>query len=84
MVSGTGNPELAFYAWETNSLWYDPTRYDANFVVINVVDEDLVGLNALKLFGKPASTHFIGAWEIFIYHKNLLTDVSPAPLPATS
>jgi len=77
-------PGLAFYAWETNSLWYDPTKYYANFAVFNLVDEDLIGSSAATDFGKPASVHYLGGWEILVYNKNLLQDVHPSPLPSTS
>jgi hypothetical protein len=80
----TTGPGLALYAWETNSLWYDPTRHYANFAVFNLVDEDLIGSGAARVFGKPASVQYIGGWEVMIYNKNLLLDVRPAPLPPTS
>jgi hypothetical protein len=80
----TGLLQVSFYAWETNSLWFDPTRHYANFAVINLVHTDDIGAAAARIFGKPVSTHIIGSWEVLIYDKNLLTDVLPAQLPPTS
>lgn len=83
-VSVLGPPQISFYAWETNTLWFDPASHYANFAVISLNDTDFPGMGAARIFGKPVSTHIIGSWEVLIYNKNLLTDVLPAPLPPTS
>ena len=38
LVDGAIRP----FPWETNTLWYDPARHYANFVVIDLVNIDLV------------------------------------------
>ena len=77
-------PGVAYYAWETNVLWYDPTRYYANFLLVNAAGSDMIDATAASVFGKPDSTHFIGQWEVLVYSKNLLTDLTLAPLPPTN
>jgi hypothetical protein len=71
------------FPWETNTLWFDPTRHYANFVVIDLVDHDLAP-SAERYFGKPARTHMVGRWEVLIFNHNVLRVVKPAVLPPTS
>jgi hypothetical protein len=69
------------YPWETNTLWFEPSRHYANFVIIDLNNHDL-GTFAARYFGKPASTYRVGKnWEILIFNKNLLKEVKPATLP---
>lgn len=69
------------YPWETNTLWFEPSRHYANFVIIDLSNHDL-GTSAVRSFGKPASTYRAGKnWEILIYNRNLLKEVRPATLP---
>jgi hypothetical protein len=35
---------------------------------------------AEPFFGKPASTHRVGGWEILIYHRNVLRQLKPPML----
>lgn len=72
------------YPWETNFTWFDPALHYANFVVVDLGDRPHLSPKAGQIFGKPASTHRIGGWDILIYRKNLLTQVQPATLPPTS
>jgi hypothetical protein len=74
---------ISLYPWETNTLWFDPAKHYANFVILDL--PDLARLpTVLGVFGKPASTQIISAWEILVYNKNLLTDVTPPSLPPMS
>ena len=42
--------------WETNALWYDPSRYDARFVIADT--RGIFSRTALKrFFGKPSATY---------------------------
>jgi hypothetical protein len=66
--------------WDTNTAWYRPAAYDANFVII---DSNLPLPTALRVFGKPVSTHRVGSWQVLIYQHNLLTQLSPIKLPPT-
>jgi hypothetical protein len=79
-VQRTGH-EITPFPWETNTLWFEPSRHYANFVIIDLSNHDL-GTAAARLFGKPASTYRVGKnWEVLIYNKNLLKEVKPATLP---
>jgi hypothetical protein len=75
--------QITLLPWETNTLWFDPARNYANFVIIGVDKNDL-GPEAERFFGKPARTHRIGSWEVLIYGKNLLNQLKPSKLPPTS
>lgn len=71
--------------WETNTAWFDPSEHYANFVVIDLVDDNRdLGPNAERLFGKPASTHRLGHWMILIYGHNVLRQLGPPRLPPVS
>lgn len=69
--------------WETDTLWFNPAKHYANFVVIDLKDHDLPP-SAERYFGKPVRTHRVGNWEILIFNKNLLRLVAPPVLPPTS
>jgi hypothetical protein len=74
--------KIAPWAWEMNTGWYDASQHYANFVVINLVTHDL-GPQAERFFGKPASAHRVGEWEILVYDKNVLRDLGPVDLSET-
>jgi hypothetical protein len=62
--------------WETNSLWYDPSRNDATFVVARA--GRYAPTTYERLFGKPAATHHVGgAWVVLDYRSNLLRKLPP-------
>jgi hypothetical protein len=71
------------YPWETNTLWFDPARHYANFVILDLPKLNLLP-TVLGVFGKPVRTQIISTWEIFVYHENLLTYLAPPELPPTS
>jgi hypothetical protein len=71
------------YPWETNLLWFDPHHYYANFVILQGGDGGTVP-TIERIFGRPAYTHTIGAAEILVYRKNLLTEVRRAILKQVS
>jgi hypothetical protein len=79
VMSGQIRPD----PWETNTLWFDPARHYANFVIIDLIYHDL-GPNAERFFGKPESTNRLGRWEVLIYGHNLLQQVKPPVLPPVS
>ena len=47
--------------WETNLLWYDPSRYDANFLIVDV-SAGHPGQEEMSYFGPPVSVSRVGAW----------------------
>ena len=63
------------YLWETNTLWFDASRYDANFVIIDLASKGLSPF-AEQAFGKPARIGHVAHWEILIYQKNLLKQLA--------
>ncbi len=65
------------YLWETNTLWFDASRYDANFVIIDLASNDLSPF-AEQAFGKPVRIDHLAHWEILIYQKNLLKQLAMA------
>ena len=65
------------YLWETNTLWFDASRYDANFVIIDLASNGLSPF-AERAFGKPVRIGHLAHWEILIYQKNLLKQLAMA------
>ena len=63
------------YLWETNILWFDASRYDANFVIIDLAGNGLSPF-AEQAFGKPVRIGHLARWEILIYQKNLLKQLA--------
>jgi len=80
---GANGYRISLYPWETNTLWFDPANHYANFVVLNLSNLHF-SATLLKVFGKPVRTHTISTWEIFVYHENLLTHLTPPTLPPVS
>jgi hypothetical protein len=74
---------ISLYPWETNTLWFDPAKHYANFVIL---DLPLLNLRptVLGVFGKPVRTHIISNYEILVYHENLLTYLAPPALAPMS
>ena len=65
------------YLWETNTLWFDASRYYANFVIIDLASNGLSPF-AEQAFGKPVRVGHLARWEILIYQKNLLKQLAMA------
>jgi hypothetical protein len=65
------------YNWETNTSWFDTSRHDATFVIIDPADGGL-STSAESYFGKPVKIGYIAQWAILIYQKNLLEQVGVA------
>jgi hypothetical protein len=69
--------ELA--GWETSALWYDPSRYDATFVVADSPGQGRYPAAHFEHFlGKPAATYRVAGWLVLVYRTNLLREVAPA------
>lgn len=66
--------------WETNALWYDPSRYDARFVIADA--RGIFSRYKMKRsFGKPSATYRVANWYVLVYRANLLRKLLP-PLKA--
>ena len=59
------------YFWESSTLWYDPSRNDPTFLIVDLAAPGL-SPSAGHIFGKPARIGHVARWEILIYRKNLL------------
>ena len=59
------------YFWESSTLWYDPSRNDPTFVIVDLAGRGL-SPSAEQAFGKPVRIGHVAHWQILIYHKNLL------------
>ena len=68
-------PQVNPYAWETNTLWFDASRHDATFVIIDLAGDGL-SPSAEQYFGKPAKIDHVAHWAILIYQKNLLEQIA--------
>lgn len=82
-ITMTGGRIALMRDWETYTPWFDPSRYDATFVVLQPGDPTLDGKGVINAFGQPSSVHYLPDWEILIYHKNLLRQVHEVPLTST-
>ena len=57
--------------WETDALWYDPSRYDARFVIADA--HGIFSRYKMKRsFGKPSATYRVANWYVLVYPANLL------------
>jgi hypothetical protein len=65
--------------WETEPSWYDPARYEANFIVLSQNRPGAQSFpwiaNVRATFGQPASIHYLGQYTILIWNKNLLAEL---------
>jgi len=65
------------YDWETNTLWFDASRHDATFVIVDLARNGL-SPSAEQFFGTPDKIGHVAHWTILIYQKNLLEQVAMA------
>ena len=68
------------YLWETNTLWFDASRHDATFLVIDLAGNGL-SPSAEQAFGKPARIDHVAHWEILVYQK-FIRNLSEEPARA--
>jgi hypothetical protein len=73
-------PRLLRYKWNTDAAWYDPRSQTANFVVFGPPVVGNPGFSAraavLATFGPPARTYHVGAYQVLVWHKNLLRELA--------
>jgi hypothetical protein len=73
--------KFELYYWETSALWYDPSRYDATFVLTG--DHGLYPPAHFEHYlGKPAATYRVENWVVLVYRTNLLRQLAPVPGPS--
>jgi hypothetical protein len=64
--------------WEANALWYNPSRYDARFVVADHLGRYPAAAYE-RHFGRPAATYRVASWYVLIYRTNLLQQLRHYP-----
>ena len=73
---GVNNGVLTRGGTEVKTVWYDPARSSADFVVLFPGIDGYPGFTSRKqvlaAFGKPARTYHVGRYTILYWHKNLL------------
>ena len=78
------NKKIFVPGWETNALWYNPSRYDARFVVADRHGRDSFAAFE-QHFGRPVATYRVASWFVLIYRTNLLQQLAhyaDQPVPA--
>lgn len=71
----------AVYAWVTNGSWYDPAKYDANFVIADDASPGISVAAVEKVYGRPDAVYPVAGREIVIYHVNLFDTILVPPHP---
>jgi hypothetical protein len=73
--AGTLKPQ----PWESKGSWYDPGSNHATFLVTDSAPGFFSHWQpnpaALAAFGRPARTYHVGPYTVFVWDKNLLTQV---------
>jgi hypothetical protein len=63
-------------AWESKSSWYLPQDHRATFAVVDNLNASyasyLTEAELKSAFGAPAQIHRVGAYTIYVWHRNLL------------
>ncbi|MFF5228498.1 hypothetical protein [Dactylosporangium sp. NPDC000521] len=66
-------PDIRSYRWESDADWYDATRHDARFLVVDLKHARYGTVDAaVAQFGVPVERHDFGRWALLIYDHNLL------------
>jgi hypothetical protein len=73
-----GHAKIYVPSWEANALWYNPSRYDATFVVADHHGRDSSAAFE-KHFGRPAATYQVASWLVLVYRTNLLAQLAHYP-----
>jgi hypothetical protein len=71
-------PQPTAYVWESEGSWYDPNvpGNDARFAIQDTLDPRSVDRGAIESsFGTPSEEFRVGRYEIFVWDRNLLSDL---------
>jgi hypothetical protein len=72
--------------WEIRPAWYDPHRYDANFIVLVPSPPGfkryMTIASVRHTFGQPSRIYYVGGFTICVFGRNLLADLVPGSPPA--
>lgn len=78
----TGEDRIMGYRWESRGDWYDPTRYDARFIVVDTEHPPYGTVaGATAQFGQPVERHDFGRWTVLVYEHNLLVGLPAYCVP---
>jgi hypothetical protein len=72
------NKKVLVPIWETNTLWYNPSRYDATFVVADR-DGRYPAADYERRLGRPVATYHVASWVVLVYRTNLLRQLGHYP-----
>jgi hypothetical protein len=73
--------QYAIYPWVTNGSWYDPARYDANFVIADNGSPGITVADVEKIYGPPAAQYPVVNRVILVYRVNLFKTLEVPPHP---
>ena len=79
-VINTGD-RYSIYPWVTNGSWYDPSRYDANFVIADNGSPGITVADVEKIYGPPAAQYPVVNRIILVYNINLFKTLEVPPHP---
>ncbi|MEJ3747660.1 hypothetical protein WEI85_30760 [Actinomycetes bacterium KLBMP 9797] len=75
---------IAGYQWESDEEWYDPTRHDARFLVLDTRAPSNSEATARAQFGAPVERHAFDGAVVLVYDHNLLVDLPAYCIPDTA
>jgi hypothetical protein len=82
VVPVAGGRPIAPYCWQSRADWYDGTRHDARFIVLDLHrGQYATPETAVEQFGKPVQEQYFGHFVVLVYDANLLTKMHP-PCPS--
>jgi hypothetical protein len=82
-VRALGGNTLRPYPWMTDQAWYDPAFARADFLVLSskpYFGGTWTQGQITARFGRPARAYDIGVFTVLVWHRNLLSGISPYKL----
>jgi hypothetical protein len=74
--------------WDASSVWYQPSRFQATFVIAELHPRDeqhsLTVANVRTRFGRPAAEYHVGGDIVLVYRYNLLSRLRGRTFPGPS
>jgi hypothetical protein len=78
----TGEDQIMGYRWESHDEWYDETKHDARFILIDLEHKAYGTVEtAVKQFGEPVERRDFGRWAVLRYDRNLLVGLPAYCVP---
>ncbi|GIJ46400.1 hypothetical protein Val02_32860 [Virgisporangium aliadipatigenens] len=77
-----GGDRIYAYRWESNEEWYDATKHDARFMIVDSVRPGYgTDAQAVAQWGEPLRRQTFGQYTVLVYDKNLLVGLTAACQP---